>query len=1016
MPEIDSKMAPIAVENNVIKPIFDENKYRSLILSNKLRVLLVSDDRAEISGAVLSVFVGYQHDPENLNGLAHFLEHMLFLGSKKYPDPFEFDNYVKQNGGSMNAHTDYHETSYYFDVNSESLEGVLDRFSGFFVCPLFDTTYVEREVNAVNSEHEMNLLYDLFIKYHIISSSARSGHPVSKFGTGSLQTLKIEPEEKGIDVIKELKEFHNKYYCSGIMCLTLISNHSLDTLQEYVTKYFSDITNKGASIPNYFDEFEVEKPYLSIKDSPKDGSLGSVIYIVPNKNERSITLNYQFPDIRKFKRESPELYFLEILGHEGHGSLTSILRRNGLCYSLSSGLNEMFSANLFEITIKLTEKGYLEINRVIEYTLNYVNLMVEKDIDMDIVSDIVKLKQIIFDYKNRPSIEELIGRSTFLVANNVPLNEVLSYGNRIERIDIEAVKMLKKYFSPDNMFIVFSFPENKVMIEDKRYAEELIYDRHYKLNYLKQEFYSEIKNIINNVSIDYSSRIGLELPKKNEYIPEKLDIVNAQNKDVLSFPEQVDMNASPFTGRVKTYFKPDTTFSTPHGFTQIFFYSTKETTCETLVMDHLVSLTITKMISEEAYSAILANLDCKIIGGFSLNNSFDSISITLSGFNDKTGNLLQFIVNSIINLKNDSKSEYISFFNEAVEETKEKVGNSLYNPSRLVQLTLYNFKEFYSNYTPSKESILKTIDSVNYQKLCNYAFDFFSNCIIRSVILGNFNMEEVHDLMNIVLTEQLLGSNYNVVENTDKLVLRTCIDVESSIKGDTKIHSNNLIFSKPVLNPVDKNGAVVYTIDMGRYNLRNMVLLDLLSKYLDVKCFHELRTNQQLGYVVKCSSFNLKPVIGINIIVQSPEYSNILVINRIDRVIQKLLDGIDQSMSEEEFNSYVESEIKIYSNKPKNLEEEMHTYLVALTNGDNEFDWKQKAIKILKELSYSEFKSFVGMLLERPKIIVQSISVFESKKNREGLEKDYIDNKYLKIDEFSKFKDSKEAEVFSILT
>ncbi|KAH7650062.1 peptidase insulinase-like peptidase [Cryptosporidium bovis] len=1007
-------MTPV-VENNVLKPIFDENKYRSLILSNKLRVLLISDDRAEISGGVLSVFVGHQHDPENLNGLAHFLEHMLFLGSEKYPDPFEFDNYVKQNGGNMNAHTDYHETSYYFDVNSESLEGVLDRFSGFFVCPLFDTTYVEREVNAVNSEHEMNLLYDLFIKYHIISSSARSGHPVSKFGTGSLQTLKTEPEEKGIDVIKELKEFHNKYYCSGIMHLTLISNHSLDTLQEYATKYFSDITNKGASIQNYFEEFETEKPYLSIKDSPKDGSLGSVIYVVPNKNERSITFNYQFPDIRRYKRESPELYFLEILGHEGHGSLTSILKRDGLCYSLSSGLNEMFSANLFEITIKLTEKGYLEINRVIEYTLNYVNLMVEKDIDMNIISDIVRLKQVIFDYKNRPSIEELISRSSFLVANEVPLNEVLTYGNRIERIDIEAVGMLKKYFSPDNMFIMFSFPENKAMIEDKRYAGELIYDRHYKMNYLKQEFYPEIKNIIGNVSVDYSSKLGFELPKRNEYIPESFDIVNAQNKEISTFPELVDMSRNQFSRRVEAYFKPDTTFSTPHGFTQLFFYSTKETTCETLVLDHLASLTITKIIAEEAYSATLANLDCKIIGGFSLSNSFDSISITLSGFNDKTGNLLQFIMESIIDLKNDLGSKYISFFNEAVEETKEKVENSLYNPSRLVQLTLYNFKEFYSNYTPSKEDILKTVNSIDYRKLCTYISDFFSSCIIKSIILGNFDINKVYDLLNIVLTEQLLGSNYNIAGNTDKLVLRSCVDVESSIDNDKVINSNNLIFSKPVLNPIDKNGAVVYTIDMGKYNLRDMILLDLISKYLDVKCFHELRTNQQLGYIVRCSSFNLKPAIGISIIVQSPEYSNTLVINKIDRVLQKLLNGIEQSMSEEEFSSYVESEIRIYSNKPKNLEEEMDAYLVALTNGDCEFDWKQKAIRILEKLNYSEFKAFVEVIIKRPRIIVQSISIFESKKNSEGLEVEYISNNYLKVDEFSHFKNSKETKMFSIL-
>ncbi|KAJ1605262.1 peptidase'insulinase-like peptidase', partial [Cryptosporidium canis] len=316
------------VQNEITKPIYDDNKYRALVLTNNLRVLLVQDESTDISGASLSVFVGCQQDPEELNGLAHFLEHMLFLGSARHPNPGDFDDFMKLNGGSSNAYTDQMSTSFFFDIKNESFEQALDLFSAFFTCPLFDTKYVDREVNAVNSEHNKNLLSDLWIRYHIISSIARSGHPLRKFGTGSIETLKLDPEKKGIDVIAELKNFHKKYYSSNNMFLTLVSNCDLDQLESYAVKYFSEIEDKSIPRIDYFEEFQKERPYISINESPEDGSLESMVYFVPNKDERRICFNFQLPDLRKFRRGLPEMYFSNVLGHEGPGSLTAALRRN----------------------------------------------------------------------------------------------------------------------------------------------------------------------------------------------------------------------------------------------------------------------------------------------------------------------------------------------------------------------------------------------------------------------------------------------------------------------------------------------------------------------------------------------------------------------------------------------------------------------------------------------------------------------------------------------------------------
>ncbi|MEF1305106.1 insulinase family protein, partial [Vibrio owensii] len=74
----------------------DSNQYRYITLSNALRVLLIHSDTAQQSAAALAVNVGHFDDPMDRQGLAHYLEHMLFLGTEKYPKVGEFQSYISQ--------------------------------------------------------------------------------------------------------------------------------------------------------------------------------------------------------------------------------------------------------------------------------------------------------------------------------------------------------------------------------------------------------------------------------------------------------------------------------------------------------------------------------------------------------------------------------------------------------------------------------------------------------------------------------------------------------------------------------------------------------------------------------------------------------------------------------------------------------------------------------------------------------------------------------------------------------
>jgi insulysin len=224
---------------NIIKSQEDKRLYRGLELSNHMKVLLVSDPTTDKSAAALDVNVGYMSDPREVLGLAHFCEHMLFLGTQKYPNENDYSKFLSEHNGSSNAATYPDHTIYYFDVVPEELSNALDRFSQFFIAPLFTETATDREMNAVNSEHEKNIPSDVWRKDQLDKHMADSAHPYHTFGTGNRYTLESLPKEKGINVRDELLKFHEKWYSSNVMCLAVLGKGKKIKLNTFISYLYN---------------------------------------------------------------------------------------------------------------------------------------------------------------------------------------------------------------------------------------------------------------------------------------------------------------------------------------------------------------------------------------------------------------------------------------------------------------------------------------------------------------------------------------------------------------------------------------------------------------------------------------------------------------------------------------------------------------------------------------------------------------------------------------------------------
>lgn len=168
-------------------------------------------------------------DPRDIQGLAHFLEHMIFMGSKKYPNENEFEQYIKRSSGFDNAETDCEETFYYFEVSEKYLDGALDRFSNLFKEPLMLKECMKREREAVESEFQSKMQKNDVRREQLLSSLGNANHPSSIFTWGNRKTLQENVSDDELHC--RVHEFRKRHYSAHRMYVCIQARLPLDDIQ-----------------------------------------------------------------------------------------------------------------------------------------------------------------------------------------------------------------------------------------------------------------------------------------------------------------------------------------------------------------------------------------------------------------------------------------------------------------------------------------------------------------------------------------------------------------------------------------------------------------------------------------------------------------------------------------------------------------------------------------------------------------------------------------------------------------
>mmetsp|Transcript_15245 Transcript_15245/g.27095 ORF Transcript_15245/g.27095 Transcript_15245/m.27095 type:complete len:1255 (-) Transcript_15245:391-4155(-) len=354
------------IEDNIIKPKNSLSQYRYLTLKNGLKVLLVHDPEAEKSAAAMDVGVGSMSDTSGYPGLAHFTEHMLFYSSDKYPDEGAYSKFISDHGGHTNAYTASERTNYQFDVNPEHLEGALDRFAQFFLCPQFSADGVQREVKAVDSEYSKNLNSDAWRRLQLSKHVSRPDHPASKFSTGNKDTLFTQPTARGESPREAVAGFYRDFYSSNRMALALVGPQPLKELQRLAVEKFADIANKDLptiSVPEDVYLPETQQGILLRFPPVRDGQKLELVWSLPPSTTPA---NY---------KKMPSSFLSALIGDEGSGSVFAQLKERGWASALSAGGGGRSGFSTVNVAVELTKEGDHHVKEVVEMIFQYISIL-----------------------------------------------------------------------------------------------------------------------------------------------------------------------------------------------------------------------------------------------------------------------------------------------------------------------------------------------------------------------------------------------------------------------------------------------------------------------------------------------------------------------------------------------------------------------------------------------------------------------------------------------------------------
>ena len=852
----------------------DKRVIKTLTLENGLDVFLVSDPDVHRSAAALSVGIGHLHDPKQKQGLAHYLEHMLFLGTQKYPEVGSYKKYLDEHSGASNAYTAGNMTNYFFQVSHEGFDESLDRFSDFFKAPLFDKTYSKREVNAVNNEHEKNKLNDGWRGNFVSNLVSEPGHPLTQFGTGDKNTL-------AGDNRPDLLKFYEKYYAAPNMKLAMISNAPLEILEAKAKKYFSSIENRPVKVPEISSEFRKR-----LKNEYR------LLTIKTIKDVRSLEID--FPTIRLLdhKASKPASVVGSVLGYEGKGSLLSKLKEEGLVLGLSAGGGSSHpNINSFGISISLTEKGLKEYNRILEMVFAYIEMVRKHGIEKYTFEQAQVMAQINFDWKNPDEGMGFIASKSALM-HDYALSEIEKMPFLLTEYDPKAYKSVLETLVPENSMVVLS--HNSAEFDKKA----PYYDAEYSLRKIKGKSFEKL---VTPVKLN-----GTFYPKKNEFIPYNLKLIDE------------DPHLIRDDGLAKVWFKYDQRFKQPKVYLT-YQIETPHTyrSPKNYQLAKLYEAAVREGLNELVYPIKMAGLS------YSLSTGKKGVVLTIGGYSERIADLLKLVTRNLMEIKIDAQ-KFGNIKEAMVRGLKNrKLGQAYARGGYYNWLMLLD-----EQYT--EEQKLEALLPLKLKDVQAYAKKLYEKVFVTGMVHGNYSDAKAIESTKLLLDS--LGSKPLPEEERYEQVVKSL--------------PKSFRFSREV---EDNNNSLAYAIQIGDKSPELLAQVSMLASIVESDFYTQMRTNQQLGYIVWSFQQRMEDRIFFRMVIQSSTHEPFEMSKRVNAWMAST-EKLFSKLTDEEYERHREALIVGLEKEGDSIGAVLGDLYGLAVDEKGNFSYKKKLIKAVKSV------------------------------------------------------------------
>lgn len=900
--------SPTMENTQIIQSQNDQRHYQSFTLNNDLKVLIISDPETKKAAASLDVFVGSASDPNDRAGLAHFLEHMLFLGTEKYPDPDEYQTFIAQHGGSRNAFTAREHTNYFFDIENSSLEPMLDRFSQFFTAPLFNAEFVEREKNAVNSEYLGKIKTENRRFFAGIQQAFNPKSPYAKFSVGSLETL---ADRDGQLVRDELLKFYNAHYSANLMSLVVLANEPLPVLKKWVTAKFSAIPNRHAS-KKVFTE-----PLLT------ETQMAHQIDIKSLQEKRELILMFPLPESQSHYLAKPNIYFQSLLGHEGEGSILALLKAKGWADELSASTgfsNNAQESSLF-LGINLTHAGLQHSNEIIDIVFQYIRLLQNKDVQEWLFQEQRQMSRLQFRYQEQRDASSTV---TGLARNlqYYPAQDVLRGSFVVEQFKPELTKQLIDLLRPERVLIALN-------------TQQLTTDRtetNYQVDYRLTAIDAELIQRWSQSEINSA----LALPAENPFIPDELTLKTAESGSAQQTPTHPELIRK--MPNLDLWHQLDTHFKVPRSSLYIALHSPIATSSPRhSLLTSLLTGIINKQLNSYAYPARLAGLN------YSIYPTERGITISLSGYEQKQSVLLERITTAF-------KAPEITDQRFSILQARyqQKLSNAL--KQQPFQQVLADLKRSMIERRWTNEQKLATLSTLTLEDLKTFSKDFLQQLQITILLQGNNTASEALEIATFI-EQQFLSASESTVAVAPAGVVQLVENTLHSRKLDIDNHDSALAlyFQAPDKTPTSQAEA------------------QLLGRIISSAFFADLRTRQQLGYNLGAAALAMKDVPGLIFILQSPLISAPEIEQRFMVFIHSFSEELTQ-MPLEEIEAYKAGLITRLLEKDKSLHTRSYRNWLEIDRENKHFDSKELIATAVAKIDNARLQSiYQDWLIDHPR-------------------------------------------------